>query len=129
MSPVQDLEARARRLIMLQCMIGTIVAAFFLLQTPVHALSAGYGAAISIFSALWLSRGVARASREAGQDARKKGEAILYVSAALRFLMVLALFAIGLLVVKLVAIPMVTGFVLAQLAFVIVAGWRAEAKK
>lgn len=123
-TPAQGLGERTRRLIALQCVIGVIVAtAFFLAQTPLHALSAGFGAIISILSALWLSWGVARAGEEAGH-ARKKGEAILYVSAALRFLMVLALFAVALLALKLEALATVTGFVLAQLAFVASAGRR-----
>ncbi|MBI5450239.1 MAG: ATP synthase subunit I [Gammaproteobacteria bacterium] len=116
-------QARARKVLGLQLAIGAVVAAgFYLLQTPAHAVAAAYGSAISLLSALWLSRGVAWAS----EQARGTGEAILYVSAALRFLMVLALFALGLMALRLQAVAMVAGFVLVQMAFVLAAGGRDQ---
>jgi hypothetical protein len=49
---------------------------------------------------------------------------ILYGGAALRFVLVLALFAIGLAVIGLAPIAMVAGFAAVQLVFVLAAGRR-----
>jgi len=118
-----ELAIKTRKVIGLQIAIGALVAVFFYLTySPWHGLSTLYGTLISVLSSWWLSRGVSSAGAHAGQG--RKGEAILYVGAALRFIMVLALFAIGLAVIKLAPVPMVVGFVLAQLAFVIVGNLR-----
>ena len=111
-----EMVAKTRRVIVFQIVIGVLVSAgFFFGQSQWHALSALWGASISILSALWLGRGVYRAGEEAGHG--RKSEAILYTGAALRFLMVLGLFAVGLAAIKLAPLATVTGFVLTQLAF------------
>lgn len=120
-----ELAIKTRKVIGLQIAIGILVAVFFYFTgSSWHSLSALYGTMISALSSWWLSRGVSSAGAHAGQG--RKGEAILYVGAALRFVMVLALFAIGLAVIKLVPVPMVVGFVLSQLAFVIVGNLRRQ---
>ena len=118
-----ELVIKTRKVIGLQMAIGVLAAIFFYFAyTPWHGFSSLYGAMISVLSSWWLSRGVSSAGAHAGQG--RKGEAILYVGAALRFIMVLALFAIGLAVIKLAAVPTVVGFVLAQLAFLFVGNLR-----
>lgn len=113
----RELAKRTRRVIGLQVVLGGLTAAgFVFLSSSWDGLSALFGATISVASAWWLSRGVASASNSASQGGR--GEAVLYISAALRFLMVLALFALGLLLLKLNALATVSGFVVAQLAFI-----------
>jgi ATP synthase protein I len=120
-----ELAIKTRKVIGLQIAIGMLVAVFFYFtDSPWHGLSALYGTMISVMSSWWLSRGVSSAGAHAGQG--RKGEAILYIGAALRFVMVLALFAIGLAFIKLVAVPMVVGFVLSQLAFVFAGNSRSQ---
>ena len=114
--PAPEMVAKARRVIVLQIVIGVLVAAgFFFGKSQWHALSASFGALISILSTMWLRRGVVKAGVRAGNG--KTGEAILYINAALRFLMILVLFAVGLAIIKLAPVATVAGFVLTQLAF------------
>lgn len=116
----EDLRARTRRLIGWQIVTGLVVAAgYHLLRGPWEALSAAYGGGLSLAMALLLSTSVALAARSPGQ-----GQLILYGGAALRFVLVLALFAIGLAVIGLAPIPMVAGFAAVQLVFVFAAGRR-----
>jgi len=120
-----ELVIKTRKVIGLQIAIGALVAVFFYFDySPWHGVSVLYGAMISVLSSWWLSRGVSRAGEHAGQG--RRGEAILYVGAALRFVMVLALFAIGLAAIKLAAVATVVGFVLSQLAFVIAGNQRGQ---
>ena len=122
----QELKIKTRKVIGLQLLVGLLLAiGFWLAYTPWQGLSALYGTMISMLSSWWLSRGVSRASASAGQGGRS-GEIILYVGAALRFIMVLAMFAVGLAAIKLAAVATVVGFVIAQLAFVVAGNWREK---
>jgi len=119
----QELILKTRRVIGLQMLAGLLVAVgFSITYTPWHGLSVLYGTMISMLSAWWLSRGVSQAGARAQQG--RSGEAVLYIGAALRFIMVLALFVIGLALIKLEPVATVVGFIVAQLAFVIVGNWR-----
>jgi ATP synthase protein I len=121
----QELTLKTRKVIGLQLLIGVLVASgFYILYTPWHGLSVLYGTMISMLSSWWLSRGVSKAGAHADQG--RSGEAVLYVGAALRFIMVLVLFAVGLALIKLVALATVVGFVLAQLAFIIAGNWHEQ---
>lgn len=115
----QNLDGGAKRVHVIQLTIGGLVAAgFYAFTTPWLALSAAVGTMISVVPAFWLGRGVAAASKAVAQGG-KKGEIILYVSAALRFLLILLLFALSLAWLELDALATVVGFILAQLAFAI----------
>ena len=119
----QELKIKTRKVIGLQLIVGLLLAlGFSLIYSQWHGLSVLYGTMISMLSSWWLSRGVSRAGASVGQG--RSGEVILYVGAALRFIMVLALFAVGLASIKLAAVATVIGFVMAQLAFVIAGNWR-----
>ncbi len=118
-SPAQELVLETRRVIGLQLLVSGLVAAGFLVgKGPWEALSAAYGGLISVLSALLLSRGVGKAGAVAQQGEKKKGEAILYVGAAVRFALVLACFGIGLAVLTLAPLPMVMSFIAVQLVFI-----------
>lgn len=115
----QDLDGGAKRVHVIQLIIGGLVAVgFYVFTTPWLALSAAVGTVISVIPAYWLGRGVAAASRSVEQGG-KKGEIILYASAALRFLLILLLFVLSLALLKLDALATVVGFIFAQLAFAI----------
>lgn len=113
----REIVALTRKVIALQVGVGVLIAAaFFMANGEGGAYAALYGGLISIVVALLLSRGVARATETARED-HKKSMLILYIGAAYRFVLVLVLFGIGLKVLSLSFIPMVVGFVGAQLAY------------
>jgi ATP synthase protein I len=123
-SAPEGLRAKTRRLIGWQMVAGTIVAAgYHQLRGPWEALSAAYGGGLSLALAALLSLSVALAGRVAAHNPGQ-GQMILYGGAALRFVLVLALFAIGLAVIGLAPIPTVAGFAAVQLVFVLAAGRR-----
>ncbi len=78
--------------------------------------SALYGAAIAVVNTLVLIWGVNRASAVAEESAQTS-MAILYIVAAVRFVMVGLLFVVGLAVLGLVAPYVVLGFVAAYLGY------------
>lgn len=120
----EDLRARTRRLISWQIATGLVVAVgYYLARGPWEALSAAYGGALSLTMALLLSFSVAIAAQTAARQPGQ-GQLILYGGAALRFVLVLALFAIGLAAIGLAPIAMVAGFAAVQLVFVMAAGIR-----
>ncbi len=84
-------------------------------------MSALYGGAISAVSALMLRWGVVQAGGAVQQGEKKKGEAILYVGAAVRFVLILILFGIGLAIMGLTPVATVAGFVTVQLVFLFAA--------
>jgi len=107
---------------LLQLGIGLAIAAgFFLKDGSWGAISAFYGGLVSVASTTMLSRGINRAGRAAEKSAQTS-QAILYLGAVVRFVLVLALFGIGLGVLKLAALAVIIGFVVTQLVFVLMAG-------
>lgn len=70
---------------------------------------------ISIILAFLLSRGVIQASID---QRRKQGATRLYIGAAVRFILALLLFVLGLAVFKLDALACVVGFGVTQMAYV-----------
>ncbi|MFQ5488622.1 MAG: ATP synthase subunit I [Gammaproteobacteria bacterium] len=115
----QELVFETRRVIGLQLLISALVAAgFYVGNGPWEALSAAYGGLISVISAVLLSRGVIKAGTAVEPGDKKKSEAILYAGAALRFILVLVCFGIGLAVLKLAPLATVMGFIAVQLAFI-----------
>ena len=114
-----DVSAKTRRLLVFQACAGFAVAlGFYFFKGMIGFQSAVFGALISMASALWLSRGVKQAESNAVQDP-KRSMATLYLGAVQRFVLVIALFIVGLGVLKLDPIAMGAGFLLAQLGFVI----------
>jgi ATP synthase protein I len=118
----EDLRTRTRRLISWQIVTGlVVVTAYYLGRGPWEALSAAYGGGLSLALALLLSLSVTIAGQIAARNPGQ-GQLILYGAAALRFVLVLALFAIGIAVIGLAPIAMVAGFAAVQLVFVLAAG-------
>ena len=108
----QGLDKKIRTVISVQLLITAVIAVgFYFFKTPWDAVSSLYGSSIAMILAWWLSRGVSSAAQH------NRGVAVLYISAALRFLMVLVLFGIGLGAIKLSPLATVIGFVLTQLGF------------
>lgn len=94
------------------------VAGIFLLNGPNAALSAFYGGGIALANSTLLGRSL-RAASEAAHRAPKQGIWMLYFGAVQRFLLVLALLAVGMGVFGLAPLPLIVGFAGAQVAFLI----------
>lgn len=95
---------------------GLVATGFFLVQGELAARSACYGGLVSVVAAWMLSRGVLMAGEAAPQQPGT-GMWILYMSAALRFVLVLALFGVGLAALGLEPLPLIGGFIAAQLGY------------
>lgn len=115
----QDIFKKTRLVISTQVVFTLLIGAGFLFgKGTAAAMSALFGGAIGILSALQLSRSVVRAGDLAAQD-KKKSMAVLYFGALQRFVMVLAMLGMGLALLKLEPLPLGISFVAAQLAYTI----------
>jgi len=124
-----EIADNAKKIILLQLGIGLVIAAgFFLKDGSWAAISAFYGGLVSVASTTMLSRGVNRASVAAEKSAQTS-QMILYLGAVVRFVLVLALFGIGLGVLELAPLPLIIGFVITQLVFVMMAGRQGRKKQ
>lgn len=94
------------------------IAGVFLLNGHSAALAALYGGGIALASSTLLGRSL-RAAGETAQHAPQQGIWLLYFGAVQRFLLVLALFALGMGVFGLPPLPLIVGFAGAQVAFLI----------
>ena len=117
---------RANKLILFQALVGVLLSAgYMLLSGLTDALSAFYGSFVSMLVAILLKRRVVRAT-ELAVTSPGRSMGTLYIGAAFRFLLVLVLLAFGLKVLGLLPVPMVSGFVAAQLAYVFNINQKAE---
>ena len=126
MSEAAELLHRSvRRVLLGQAALVVLVAAGFLLwpgRTPGlnGALAAIYGGSVAILSAWWLGRQVRRAgSGGAAQSDTQRSQIALYAGAGERFLVTLALLGLGLGWLKLMPLPVIIAFGVAQAAFLI----------
>ena len=111
-----DLYNKARGVISKQLIASAGTAVFFYIYySGWAALSALYGGFVCIAASVLLLRGVSRAS-QAASESPGKSMTILYVGAAQRFLLVLALLGAGLALMKMHALGLLLGFGLAQLS-------------
>lgn len=111
-----DTAGRARRVMWTQVVISLVLGiTLFFAYGPVHGLSAVYGGAMSLLVTLLLSRSVRRAEDVAQTDP-KRGMTLLYVGAVQRFVVLVALFAIGLGLLKLKPLAVLAGFAATQFA-------------
>jgi ATP synthase protein I len=96
------------------CAVALAVAVFMLVSGRWDAVSAAYGGATGVMMTLLLSLGVALAGK---MPSLRQSQIVLYAGAVVRFILVLALFAIGLAAFDLAPLALVLGFVAAQLVF------------
>ena len=113
-----EIAEKTRKIIVLQVVVGLLVAAgFYFGKGGWESRSALYGAFISIAAALLLRRGIRRAAAQAAEHGPKHVMLTLYMGAVQRFVMVLALFGLGLAVFKLAPLATIAGFGAAQLVY------------
>ncbi|MBL1260313.1 MAG: ATP synthase subunit I [Thiotrichaceae bacterium] len=124
-----ELANNAKKTILLQLGISLAIAAGFLLKDGSWvAISAFYGGLVSVATTTMLSRGINRASVAAEKSAQMS-QVILYLGAVVRFVLVLVMFGIGLGALEMAALPLIIGFVITQLVFVLMAGRQGREKQ
>lgn len=117
----QDVIAQTRKVVIFQLGVAVITGAgSYWFNGSNAALGALFGVLTSMVSALLLSLGVVLASRRAVEN-KNRGMLILYVGAVQRFILVLAMFGLGVAVLKFNPLYIVIGFGLAQFAFLVIA--------
>jgi len=112
------IAVKAKWVISTQLIVSIIVAAVFLTKGTWDSLAAVYGGLVSICISLLLLRGIQRANDAAITDPGKSMR-ILYIGAVQRFVVVLALIALGIALLKLSPIALITGFALAQIGYLL----------
>ncbi|MDM7323006.1 MAG: ATP synthase subunit I [Gammaproteobacteria bacterium] len=119
--PGSKVEHLARRLLLAQ-LISTVLLG--VLWGGLGAYSDGlaviYGGLVSMVLAWLHKRGIRKAEQRVIRDP-KGSMLVLYVGAVVRFLLLIGLLGVGMGVLKLSALPLFAGFVLAQLGFLAVA--------
>ena len=116
---VSQVRVNARRVVGLQFAIAVLAAvAYGIADSGWQALSALFGGAISISVSLLLRRGVLKATEIARSDP-KKSMMVLYFGALQRFVLVLALFGLGLGLFGLGPLAMIIGFGATQVAYAV----------
>lgn len=102
------------RAVFVQAVLALAVALLFLASSGAPAaLAALYGGAITVVTSFWLGRQVRQAALTRGPASR----VLIYAMGVLRFIVVLALLAIGIGALHLAAPPLITAFSVAKLGF------------
>jgi ATP synthase protein I len=114
-------EQLARRLLIAQVVLTVVLGlAWAIYADYSDGLAVIYGGAVSILLGWLHKRGVRKAEVEAISDA-KAGMLILYIGAVIRFILLMVMLGVGFGLIKLSPQPMLAGFVLAQLGFLLLA--------
>lgn len=111
-----DISGQVRRVVIAQGLVAAALGiGLFFAYGPRDGLSAVFGVLVGMALTLLLSRSVRRAGEVAATDP-KRGMTLLYVGAVVRFVFVLAAFALGLAIFGLNPLLVAVGFVAAQLS-------------
>lgn len=121
MAPGSRVDALAQRLLLGQLIATAVLAvAWGVLGHYFDGLAVLYGGLVSMVLAWLHKRGVRKAEARSLTDP-KGSMLVLYVGAVVRFVLLIGLLGAGMGLLKLPALPLFTGFVLAQLGFLVVA--------
>lgn len=121
MAPGTKVELLARQLMVGQLVVTLLLALVWgVLGHYFDGLAVVYGGFVSMLLAWLHKRGVRKAEERAASDP-KGSMLVLYVGAVVRFLLLIGTLAVGMGLLKLPALPLFAGFVLAQLGFLVVA--------
>lgn len=117
---VSQVQTSSKKVAGLQIIIAALTAVMFgVIEGGWSAVSAFAGGFISLTVSLLLRRGVLKAN-EIAQEDPKRGMIVLYAGAVQRFVVVLALFGLGLGLLDMAPLATVVGFCCAQLAYAVV---------
>jgi len=104
-------------LVALQLALVIVTALAFLLTVGgMAAQAAVYGGGVALLSTLLLGRRVLRAA-ELAKSAPGRETAVLYIGAVQRFVLILALFALGMGWLRLEPLPLLVGYAVAQIGY------------
>lgn len=106
-------------------LIGVAVSFYYLGEVGI--LPAAYGGAVAIANVILLSRRLDVAG-EMAKDNPEGGVLTLYLGVIQRFIFVLVMFGVGMGVLKLMPLPMIGTFAIAQVAFLLFGSKRARVK-
>ena len=110
-----------KRVLLAQALLVIATAVIYLAVSGVtDAIAALYGGAITLTGSWWLGRRVRRAG-DLAKDNPGSGMIALYGGAIERFVIVVIAFAVGFGVLKLSVLPLMTGFVVTYLGFLVAA--------
>ena len=117
----QDISVKAREALKYQLIVIALVALVFAFtfQNSTHVIAALYGGIISLTLSWTLGWALTKASKIVKTDP-KKGLMVVYISAVIRFILMIGLFAMGIGALGLNPIPLLTAAILAWLAGVII---------
>lgn len=118
MSYARARQAAQRKIVIYQLILVSAVAGFFFaLQGWQGVVAAGYGGLIVALNHLMQVRQLKRADRIAGLSAERNMR-YLYRCAAERFTATVALLAVGIIMLRLEPLPLLGGYITAQVALV-----------
>jgi len=114
-----DLGGTARRVLICQAVITALVVVTFMFVDGLRSgIAAFYGGTVAI-TLTWLLKRRVDGVAQASQSSHSKSMLLLYLGIVQRFLLVLALFALALGVLKLDPLASIVGFGLGQFGYVI----------
>jgi ATP synthase protein I len=112
-------DTQVHRVLAIQSiLIAATAGVFLVVKGYTEAQAAMYGGAIALLSAWMLARRM-RTAELASQTGPQMGMQSLMIGAVLRFVVVLGLFALGMGWLELSPLPLIIGFAVAQIAFVV----------
>lgn len=112
-------DTQVHRVLAIQSiLIAATAGVFLVVKGYTEAQAAMYGGAIALLSAWMLARRM-RMAELASQTGPQMGMQSLMIGAVLRFVVVLGLFALGMGWLELSPLPLIIGFAVAQVAFVV----------
>jgi ATP synthase protein I len=119
----EKIAQKTRQARIIQLVVIGLVAALFYLREPKDAYAALYGGFVSLFLIWSLTWTMEKATEISKTDA-KKGILIAYVSAVIRFILILVFFGVGIGSLGLNPLPLVVTAILVWLIGVIAPGIR-----
>lgn len=116
------MERRVRWTLIIQALMTVIVTAgFAVFHGGFAAFSALYGGAITLVGTWWMARGIERAGVLLAADYPDRGTRVLYRALVQKYLVIIAILAIGMGLLKLSPVPLLVGFVATQAGFLFAA--------
>lgn len=113
------LDKEIRWILLSQLALSILATLVFAVYTGWPSAGAAlYGGCIAVLSALWMGYRIQHVGDKAKLDPTS-GAIMLYGGAILKFVFAIAAFAVGMGVLKLIATPIIVGFAVPQLAYLV----------
>jgi ATP synthase protein I len=123
---VNDITSKFRFIVLVQSLAGlSVVLYYFVTGSELGVISALYGTLVSLLNAVFFYQRV-RKVQTASDDKVQAAVGWLYLSAALRFGLILVLFVVGMGALGLLPLPVCMGFVVAQIGYLFAGAYKAS---